>query len=218
MSALTLIIGDKNLSSWSLRPWLAMKHSGIAFTERTIRLDQPTTKAELADVSPSSRVPCLLDGALTVWDSLSICEYLAEKFPEKGLWPADAAARATARSASAEMHSGFSGLRSLWPMHFAREGMRHTTHGIEDDVARVVEIWESCRRDFGAAANHGGGPFLFGRFSIADAMYAPIVSRFITYGPVALPPASSAWRDAIWSLPAMKEWGAGARAEEGAGK
>ncbi|MFZ5615829.1 MAG: glutathione S-transferase family protein [Pseudomonadota bacterium] len=208
MDGLVLYIGDKNLSSWSLRPWILMKHAGIHFRERMIRLDRPETRAELADVSPSVRVPCLLDDDLTVWDSLSICEYLAEKFPEKGLWPEDRSARATARSVSAEMHSGFSGMRSLWPMHFVREGMRHTTHGIEGDIARIVEIWENCRRDFGR-----GGPFLFGKFSIADAMFAPVVSRFVTYGPVALPPAAAAWREAMWSLPAMKEWGEGARAE-----
>jgi glutathione S-transferase len=208
MSGLILYIGDKNLSSWSLRPWLLMKQAGVSFTERAIRLDRPQTRAELADVSPSLRVPCLLDNELTVWDSLSICEYLAEKFPEKNLWPADRAARATARSVAAEMHSGFSALRTLWPMHFVREGMRHTTHGIQDDIARIAEIWESCRRDFG-----NGGDFLFGRFSIADAMFAPVVSRFVTYGPVDLPPRAAAWRDMMWALPAMREWGAGARAE-----
>lgn len=208
MDGLVLYIGDKNLSSWSLRPWLLMKHAGIHFRERMIRLDQPTTKAELADASPSLRVPCLLDNDLTVWDSLSIGEYLAEKFPEKGLWPESRAARAAARSVSAEMHSGFSGMRSLWPMHFAREGMRHTTHGIEGDIARIAEIWESCRRDYG-----DGGKFLFGRFSIADAMFAPVVSRFVTYGPVALPPRAAEWRDMMWALPAMKEWGEGAKAE-----
>ncbi len=213
MAGLILHIGDKNLSSWSLRPWLLMKHAGIGFTERVIRLDRPTSKAELADISPSSRVPCLLDDELVVWDSFAICEYLAEKFPEKSLWPADRAARATARSVSAEMHSGFSALRTLWPMHFAREGMRHTTHGIEDDIARLIEIFETCRRDYGAVAKNGDGPFLFGRFSIADAMFAPVVSRFVTYGPLALPPAAAAWRDAMWSLPAMREWGEGAKAE-----
>lgn len=208
MSGLILYIGDKNLSSWSLRPWLLMKQAGVSFTERVIRLDRPQTRAELADVSPSLRVPCLLDNELTVWDSLSICEYLAEKFPEKNLWPADRAARATARSVAAEMHSGFSALRTLWPMHFVREGMRHTTHGIQDDIARIAEIWEGCRRDHG-----NGGAFLFGGFSIADAMFAPVVSRFVTYGPVDLPPRAAAWRDMMWALPAMREWGAGARAE-----
>ncbi len=208
MDELVLYIGDKNLSSWSLRPWLLMKHSGIRFRERMIRLDRPETKAELADASPSLRVPCLLDDGLTIWDSLSISEYLAEKFPEKGLWPENRAARAAARSVSAEMHSGFSGMRSLWPMHFAREGMRHTTHGIEGDIARIAEIWESCRRDYGK-----DGDFLFGRFSIADAMFAPVVSRVVTYGPVALPSRAARWRDMMWALPAMKEWGVGAEAE-----
>ncbi len=208
MSDLILYIGDKNLSSWSLRPWLLMKQAGIPFSERVIRLDRPETKSELADVSPSVRVPCLLDDGLTVWDSLSICEYLAEIFPEKGLWPEDRDARATARSVAAEMHSGFSALRSLWPMHFAREGMRHTQHGIQDEIARIAEIWESCRRD-----HEAGGDFLFGRFSIADAMFAPVVSRFVTYGPVALPARAASWRDMMWALPAMKEWGEGAKAE-----
>jgi glutathione S-transferase len=209
MTDLTLIIGDKNLSSWSLRPWLVMVHLGISFSERTIRLDQETSKAELADISPSSRVPCLLDGDLVVWDSLSILEYLAEKFPDKTLWPAERRARATARSVSAEMHSGFSGLRTMWPMHFIREGMRHTTHGIEGEIARIAEIWDNCRRDYGA-----DGPFLFGRFSIADAMFAPVVSRFVTYGPLALPERAAEWRDMMWALPAMKKWGKGALAED----
>lgn len=209
MSDPVLFIGDKNLSSWSLRPWLVMKHAGVKFTERKIRLDRPETKTALADISPSLRVPCLLDENLTIWDSLSICEYLAEKHPEKNLWPAEAAARATARSISAEMHSGFQSLRSLWPMYFSRESMRHTTHGIQDDIARIAEIWENCRRDFG-----NGGEFLFGRFSIADAMFAPVVSRFITYGPVSLPKRATEWLNVIWSLPAMREWGAGAKAED----
>ena len=208
MADLVLYIGDKNLSSWSLRPWFLMKHAGIEFRERLIRLDRPQTKSELADVSPSLRVPCLLDDGLTVWDSLSICEYLAELFPDRKLWPDDRAARATARSVAAEMHSGFSSLRTLWPMHFVREGLRHTTHGIADDIARIAEIWESCRRDHGK-----GGDFLFGRFSIADAMFAPVVSRFVTYGPVDLPARAARWRDMMWALPAMKEWGEGARAE-----
>lgn len=205
---LTLVIGDKNLSSWSLRPWLAMKQTGIAFEERLVRLDRAETKAEIAKYSPSGRVPCLIDGGTAIWDSLAIAEYLAEKFPDKGLWPADAKARAIARSVSAEMHSGFQALRGFWPMNFAREGMRHTTAGISGDIARIAEIWERCRRDFGA-----GGPFLFGRFSIADAMYAPVASRFQTYGPVPLPPQAEEWRAMMWSLAAMREWGDGARAE-----
>ena len=205
---LSLVIGDKNLSSWSLRPWLMMKASGIAFTERLIRLDRPETKSEIARYSPSGRVPCLIDDDTAVWDSLSIAEYLAEKFPEKHLWPEAPKKRAIARSVSAEMHSGFQALRSFWPMNFSREGMGHMTYGAGGDIARIAEIWEAVRRDFGA-----GGPFLFGRFSIADAMYAPVVSRFQTYGPVNLPPLADAWRATMWSLPAMREWGDGARAE-----
>ncbi|MFN3960456.1 MAG: glutathione S-transferase family protein [Parvularculaceae bacterium] len=205
---LTLVIGDKNLSSWSLRPWLVMKQSGIPFNERLIRLDRPDTKAEIARYSPSGRVPCLIDGGRAIWDSLAIAEYLAEAFPEKGLWPEAPTARAIARSVAAEMHSGFQALRSFWPMNFSREGMRHLTYGVAGDIARISEIWEGCRRDFGA-----GGPFLFGKFSIADAMYAPVVSRFQTYGPVALPPLADEWRALMWSLPSMREWGDGARAE-----
>lgn len=205
---LTLVIGDKTLSSWSLRPWLLMKAADIPFTERLIRLDRPETKAEIAKVSPSGRVPCLIDGETAIWDSLAIAEYLAEAFPGKGLWPEAVKARAIARAVSAEMHSGFQALRSFWPMNFTREGMRHTTYGIAGDIARIAEIWETCRRDFGV-----GGPFLFGRFSIADAMYAPVVSRFQTYGPVELPPLADEWRAMMWSLPAMREWGEGARSE-----
>lgn len=205
---LTLVIGDKNLSSWSLRPWLLMKQAGIPFTEQLVRLDRPETKAEIAKYSPSGRVPCLIDGDTAIWDSLSIADYLAEKFPDKALWPADVKARAVARSVSAEMHSGFGALRAFWPMNFAREGMGHLTGGISGDIARIAEIWETCRRDFGS-----GGPFLFGKFSIADAMYAPVVSRFQTYGPVPLPPLAEEWRAMMWALPAMREWGAGAKAE-----
>ncbi len=205
---LTLVIGDKNLSSWSLRPWLLMREAGIPFTERLVRLDRPETKAEIAKYSPSGRVPCLIDGETAIWDSLSIADYLAEKFPEKALWPLDARSRAVARSVAAEMHSGFGALRGFWPMNFTREGMRHLTGGVEGDIARIAAIWETCRRDFGA-----GGPFLFGRFSIADAMYAPVVSRFQTYGPVALPPLAEEWRAMMWALPTMRDWGEGAKAE-----
>lgn len=212
MTERILIIGDKTLSSWSLRPWLVMKQAGIAFTERLVRLDRPQTKAELVSLSPSGRVPCLVDGETTIWDSLSIAEYLAETFPEKALWPADKRAKAMARSVAAEMHSGFAALRALWPMHFVREGMRHLTSGIDGDIARIADIWETCRREFGSKPE-ASGPFLFGQFSIADAMYAPVVSRFQTYGPVPLPPLAEGWRALMWALPAMREWGEGARAE-----
>lgn len=212
MSELTLYVGDKNLSSWSLRPWLVLKQAGIAFQERVIRLGQPTTRNDILDKSPNGLVPCLVDGKITVWDSLAIAEYLAESFPEKRLWPADKAARAEARAISAEMHSGFSALRTVWPMNFCREGMRHIRpDAVRKDIERIAAIWTGARTRHGAA-----GPFLFGDFSIADAMYAPVVSRFVTYGPVDLPPAAAEWRDMMFTLPAMREWGAAAAGETGA--
>lgn len=211
MSKLKLVIGDKNLSSWSLRPWFAMRQAGIPFEEDLILLDRPETKAEILKRSPSGRVPCLIDGDLAIWDSLAILEYVSEKFPDRGLWPADARMRAVARSVSAEMHSGFASLRKEWPMKFAVEGLRKPMSAeVSTDVARIAEIWDGCRRDFGA-----GGPFLFGRFTIADAMFAPVASRFATYGPVELPARAADWRDEIWSLAAIKEWGEGAKAEIG---
>lgn len=208
MPELTLYIGDKNLSSWSLRPWILMKQAEIPFTEKTIRLDKPETRTEITKVSPSGRVPCLVDGDLAVWDSLAISEYVAEKFPAKRLWPDASAPRAIARSISAEMHSGFANLRTVWPMQFLREGLRHLTSNVAADIARVADIWETCRLDY-----EKEGPFLFGRFSIADAMYAPVVSRFITYGPVDLPRRAAEWRDMMWALPVMREWGESAKAE-----
>jgi glutathione S-transferase len=211
MTTLTLFIGDKQLSSWSLRPWLLLKQAEIPFTEKMIRLDRPETRAEILKVSPSGRVPCLQDGAIAVWDSLAICEYLAETFPERSLWPDDRRARAKARAVSAEMHSGFQTLRSTWPMQFATEALRRPREPVQADIDRIADIWESCRREFGR-----GGPFLFGGFSIADAMFAPVVSRFQTYGPVPLPPRAEEWRAAMWSLPAMREWGDAARAETAA--
>ena len=213
MSDLTLYIGDKNLSSWSLRPWLILKQAAIPFVERTIRLGQPTTRGDILEKSPNGLVPCLTHGKLTIWDSLAIAEYLAETFPDKQLWPADKSARAEARSISAEMHSGFSNLRTVWPMFFAREGMRHLRpDAVKRDIARIAEIWTGARTRYGK-----GGPFLFGAFSIADAMYAPVVSRFVTYGPVELPPAAAEWRDMMFALPAMQEWGAVAKAETAKG-
>jgi glutathione S-transferase len=206
---LTLYIGDKNLSSWSLRPWLILKQAGIPFTEQMIRFGRPETRSEMLRVSPTGLVPCLVDGALAIPDSLAIAEYLAETFPEKQLWPTDKAARAEARAISAEMHSGFSSLRTVWPMNFARRDMRHIQpDAVRADIARIRAIWTRARELYG-----GGGPFLFGRFSIADAMYAPVASRFATYGPVTLPPPAAAWRDHMMTLPAMDEWGEAAARE-----
>jgi glutathione S-transferase len=176
MAALTLVIGNKNYSSWSLRAWLLMKHVGAQFEEVLIPLDTDTTHDELERFGPSGRVPVLHDGELAVWDSLAICEYVAE-LTGKG-WPRAPAARAVARSVCAEMHSGFSTLRSMWPMN-ARARNRRTanTAALEADVERIDEIWNDCRSRFG-----GGGPWLFGEYTVADAMYAPVVLRFNTYG------------------------------------
>jgi glutathione S-transferase len=175
-SSLTLVIGNKNYSSWSLRPWMLLKHLGLPFREILIPLDTPQFKDELEKYGPSGRVPVLIHDRLTVWDSLAICEYIAE-LAGSG-WPKDRVARAVARAVCAEMHSGFANLRMEWPMN-ARARNRRTpmTPGLEMDLDRIDEIWNDCRRRFGA-----GGPWLFGEYSIADAMYAPVVLRFKTYG------------------------------------
>jgi glutathione S-transferase len=175
-SSLTLVIGNKNYSSWSLRPWMLLKHLGLDFKEIVIPLDTPEFKDEIEKYGPSGRVPVLLHDNLSVWDSLAICEYVAE-LAGSG-WPKDRVARAVARSVCAEMHSGFANLRMEWPMN-ARARNRRTpmTPGLEMDLDRIDEIWNDCRRRFGA-----GGPWLFGEYSIADAMYAPVVLRFKTYG------------------------------------
>jgi len=205
---LKLVCGDRNYSSWSLRPWLAIKQAGLPFEEVFIRLRDSGTRAEIYKYSPSGKVPCLIDGDTTVWDSLAICEYLAEVEPS--LWPADRAARAEARSISAEMHSGFAGFRNSMPMEIhALKPFDGRTAEAAADIARIIAIWESCLSRF--AAN---GPFLFGAFSIADAMFAPVVWRFLTYA-VELPPASRAWVEVMCALPAMQLWRAGALAEKG---
>lgn len=209
MSDLTLTIGDKNLSSWSLRPWLLLKQAGIPFTEINIRLDRPETRKTLSELSPSGLVPVLTDGDLKIWDSLAICEYVSELFPEKRLWPEAPRARAVARSLTSEMHSGFSALRTVWPMNFTRSGLRHlTTGGVQRDIDRINALWTECRTRLGE-----GGPFLFGAFSIADAFYAPVVSRFSTYGPVALNEPAADYMETMLGLPPMREWGEGAAAE-----
>ncbi len=176
MPPLTLVIANRNYSSWSLRAWLLMKHVGVAFDEIAIALDHPDTREQIDRHGPSGRVPVLRQGTLCVWDSLAICEYVAE-LSGKG-WPQAREARAVARSVCAEMHSGFSHLRSLWPMN-ARARNRRTavTAALEADIERIDEIWNDCRGRFG-----GGGPWLFGEYTVADAMYAPVVLRFNTYG------------------------------------
>lgn len=217
MTDLTLGIGDKNLSSWSLRPWFLMTQAGVPFTEENIKLDRPESKGVLKEKSPSGLVPYLTHktggGDVKIWDSLAIAEYVSELFPEKQLWPEDPKARAMARAVSAEMHSGFSNLRTVWPMVFTREGLSHiTAGGVQRDINRINDLWTLCRKEYGANSD-SGGDFLFGKFSIADAMYAPVVSRFVTYGPVKLSPDAAAYRDMMFALPAMKKWGDGAREE-----
>lgn len=201
-----LVIGNKNYSSWSLRPWLLMKVAGVDFEERVLPLYDPGSRQDVLAVSPTGKLPCLLEGAERVWDSLAICETIAERVP--GLWPEDARARAFARSISAEMHSGFTALRTRLPMNVRADLTgKQIEIDVERDIARIVSIWTECRTRFGAE-----GPFLFGRFGVADAMFAPVVFRFRIYG-VSLPTVAAAYRDAVLALPAMREWEAGARAE-----
>jgi len=175
MAPLTLVIANRNYSSWSLRAWLLMKHVGVAFDEIVIALDRPDTREQIDRYGPSGRLPVLRHGELCVWDSLAICEYVAE-LTGKG-WPKAREARAVARSVCAEMHSGFTTLRSLWPMN-ARARNRRTavTAALEADIERIDEIWNDCRGRFG-----GSGAWLFGEYTVADAMYAPVVLRFNTY-------------------------------------
>ncbi len=204
MSDLTLIIGNKNYSSWSLRPWLLLKQAAIPFKE--VRLVFGSD--DLSKYSPSGLVHALKHGSLTIWDSLAIAEYLAEQFPEKELWPRDVEARAMARSVSAEMHSSFSNMRTHMNMncrgHFPGKGVMPE---VSKDIRRIQQIWQDCRTRFGK-----GGEFLFGKFSIADAMYAPVTFSFVTYG-VQLSPIAQAYVNTLQGLPAMQEWLASAKAE-----
>ncbi|WP_042689531.1 glutathione S-transferase family protein [Azospirillum sp. B506] len=210
MSDLILVMGNKAYSSWSLRPWLALKQAGLPFAETLIPLRQPDTAARIAEHSPSGRVPCLVHDGLAIWDSLAICEYVAELAPDARLWPADRAARAVARSVAAEMHSGFVSLRTTMSMDLKRdrkgEGMTAATAA---DIARIEALWADARARFGVPA---GGPFLFGAFTVADAMFAPVVTRLETYG-VAVSPVSRAYMDAVLALPAMRDWIAAAKDE-----
>ncbi len=196
---MTLVLGTKRYSSWSLRPWLAAKVAGLEFDETLITLRQPETKAEILKHSPSGKVPCLIHGSLTIWDSLAICEYLAELVP--GLWPEDREARAVARAVSAEMHSGFPNLRNVCSMDVCEiTPLAEIPPEVATEMERITALWNDCRRRFGA-----GGAFLFGKFSVADAMYAPVVSRFTTFA-LPMDDISKAYADAIWALPAMQQW------------
>ncbi len=206
MGAPLLVIGNKNYSSWSLRAWLAMKALELPFEERRIALYVTGAKEEILRDSPSGKVPCLVDGAVRVWESLAILEYLAETHPQ--LWPAAPAARAVARSISAEMHAGFAQLRQHMSMNVRkRYPGKGRTPEVLQEIGRIAALWSECRARFG-----GSGPYLFGRFSAADCMYAPVVLRFRTYE-VDSPADCRAYCEAMLALPAMREWIAAAEAE-----
>lgn len=203
---LHLVIGNKNYSSWSFRPWLALKVAGIAFEETVISLEAGDFKARVAALSGAGRVPVLVDGDVLVWESLAILEYLAEKFPTADLWPKGPAARAHARAIASEMHAGFLPLRRHLPMNVARPvKIRALDEAVTADVRRIDAIWSECRTKF-------GGPFLFGGFGAADAMYAPVIWRFHTYA-VAVSAAARSYMDAMMRLPAWIEWREAARRE-----
>jgi glutathione S-transferase len=200
--ALTLVIGNKNYSSWSMRPWLALRAANIAFDEVIIPLyTGDADKQRILDFSGSGKVPVLVDGDITVWDSLAIIEYAAERFPEARLWPQDRASRAHARSICAEMHSGFAALRNECGMNLHRPvGAIDLSAAASADVARIQRIWTDCRERYGKS-----GPFLFGAFGAADAMFAPVVHRFRSYA-IAVDPKVRDYMDAMMSFPRFQEW------------
>jgi glutathione S-transferase len=203
---LTLYVGNKRYSSWSLRPYVALVHTGLPFDVHTIWLNRDDTRAEIAKVNPAGRLPVLHHDELVVWDSLAICEYLNELAPAAQLWPEDRAQRARARAVSAEMHSGFAALRSHMSMDLGanRAGQGHVPEALAD-ARRICDLWRE-------ALARSGGPFLFGRFSIADAMFAPVTTRFVTYG-VELDAPCRGYVEAIAALPAMQAWHRDAMAE-----
>ncbi len=199
MAEAVLTISSKNYSSWSLRGWLLAKFSGLPFREEVVPPDDPDARAELLLLSPSILVPCLIHDGLKVWDTLAIAEYLAEARPEAGLLPADRAQRAYCRAICGEMHSGFSALRGALPMNLKGHFPRFKVWSrAQADIERVVAIWADCRGKY-------GGPYLFGQRCMADAMYAPVVTRFLTYD-VTLDRASKSYCDTIMAMPEMREW------------
>jgi glutathione S-transferase len=220
MPELTLTIGNKNYSSWSMRPWVLLTQAGIPFTEQLLRFDgfgpESRFKQAITRLSPVGRVPVLRDdavaGGLVIWDSLAIAEYLAETFPEHHLWPVDPALRARARSLCAEMHAGFGALRSHCPMNIEASlpevGARvlHEQAGVRSDLARLVSMWSEL-------LEASGGPLLFGHFTVTDAMYAPVVMRLRTYA-LPVPPAVAAYMDRVVALPGVAAWINGALAEQ----
>src|SRR5438105_3136353 len=207
-TSLRLVIGNKNYSSWSMRPWVLARQAGIAFEEVQLKFDDAGRPRGIESYGVAGKVPVLLIDGNAVWDSLAVCETLAERFPEKQLWPADRVARRVARSICAEMHSGFQALRGAMPMNIrSRHPGKGMTAESRRDIDRIVAIWTSCRERFGK-----GGALLFGAFSIADAYYAPVVTRFQTYA-VALPRAAQAYCDAVLALGAVRAWMDDARRE-----
>jgi len=208
MSELTLVIGNRNYSSWSLRPWILLRHLGLPFREIRLALDTPEFEAGVARYSPTRRVPVLLDGAVTVWESTAILEYASELAGGAG-WPAERAARAAARAVSAEMHAGFAALRSAYPMNIRARGRRvASTPALEAAVARIDALWSGCRERFGDR-----GPWLFGDYSAADAMYLPVAFRFQTYAPAGLGTHAREYLATAVSDPLVQSWVQAAEAE-----
>ncbi len=197
-----IVIGTPNLSSWSMRPWLLMHDAGVPFGQTVIDLERPDRRQRILEHSPAGRVPVLKTGADLIWESLAICEYLAEAHPRRRWWPAGAAARARARAVASEMHAGFAALREALPMNFQGRGLKYQdSPEVAADIARIVVIWRDCREH----QDNSEGPYLFGRFGIADAMFAPVVSRFRSYEvPLEGPPAEYA--ETVWRHPAMQAW------------
>lgn len=208
MAGLTLVIGNRNYSSWSMRPWVLMCQLGIDFSEIQIPLRQADSLERKLFYSPAGKVPVLIDGECRIWDSLAITEYLAERFPDKWIWPAGREPRALARSVCTEMHSGFQSLRSEMPLNCRahRPGVSRSA-GAQEDIDRIREIWRDCRADYG-----GARPFLFGEFTAADAFFSPVAARFHTYG-VELDGVEAEYAKVILTLPAVLKWIENARAE-----
>lgn len=208
-----LYIANKLYSSWSLRPWMLMTALDIPFEETVIPMYFPDSKARMLDVSPTGKVPCLVDGDVKVWESLAICEYLHERFPDKGVWQMDAKARAHARAVASEMHAGFQALRSACPMNLGKRFAPRDDLGsdVADNVRRLEGLWADARVRFGEKAANPG-PFLYGAFSAADAMFAPVVTRLDTYQ-IRVSPATRRYMDAILAHPAFVAWRSGALIE-----
>lgn len=203
---MTLIIANKRYSSWSLRPWVLLTHFNIPFTEKLIALDQQSSTAEILKYSKSGKVPALVDGDITVWESLAIAEYLNEKYPEKQMWPKNLADRATARSIANEMHAGFLNMRTHMPHDLHKQLTNFDWAIAQKDIERIFEIWHLCLKN-------SKGPFLFGDFSIADAMFAPVVNRFISYG-IKIDSTLEKYMTTIRELPAHAEWIKAAKVEQ----